>query len=136
MTGCVLPPEPIPDADSAPFWDALREGILTYQSCANCGHAQLYFRAMCKTCWSRALEVVPASGLGTVYSFTIVHQAGHAGLAGDVPYTLGLVDLDEGPRLLARLAPEAGAIGARVRAATFAAGAFNLLRFDPVEAAR
>ena len=61
---------------------------------------------------------------------------GHAGLAADVPYTLGLVDLDEGPRVLARLDPEAGAIGARVRAATFAAGAFNLLRFDPVEGAR
>lgn len=136
MTACVLPPEPVPDADSAPFWDALREGVLTYQSCANCGHAQLYFRAMCRLCWSRALEAAPASGLGTVYSFTIVHQAGHAGLAADVPYTLGLVDLDEGPRVLARLDPEAGAIGARVRAATFAAGAFDLLRFDPVEGAR
>lgn len=132
MSAGPLPPLPVPDADSEAFWEGLRQGVLLYQRCAACGHAQLYFRAMCRACWSRSLEAVPASGQGTVYSFTIVHQVGRPALDAETPFTLVLVDLDEGPRVLARLAADAGAtaIGDRVRAGFRAVGGFNLLEFE------
>jgi uncharacterized OB-fold protein len=56
--------------------------------------------------------------MGSVYSYTIVRRAPSAEFTDDVPYALALVDLDEGPRLLARLAaadPAGLACGARAR---------------------
>lgn len=111
-------PAPIPDADSAPFWAALNEGRLLVQRCLGCGRAQLYFRALCKHCWSRDLRQEDASGVGTVYSFTVVHQVAHPALRPDAPYVLALIDLDEGPRVVARIDAEGDEveIGDRVRA--------------------
>ncbi|BCB82777.1 hypothetical protein Psuf_000900 [Phytohabitans suffuscus] len=41
------------------------------------------------------LEAV--SGLGTVYTFSVVRQSGVPPFKGMLPYVLALVDLDEGP---------------------------------------
>jgi uncharacterized OB-fold protein len=110
--------KPIPDPDSEPFWAALRERRLLLQRCRACGATQLYFRAMCKVCWSRELEHVESGGKGRVYSSTIVHQVGDPALRPEVPFVLALVDLDEGPRLLTRVTGdfERVAIGDPVRA--------------------
>ena len=40
-----------------------------------------------------------SSGDGTLYSFTLVHQLVHPGFAGEVPYNVAMVDLDEGVRI-------------------------------------
>ena len=60
-----------------------------------------------------------SAGRGTIYSFTTQYRPGAPGFADDVPYTLVLIDLDEGFRVLADLrdCPEGSlAIGLRVRA--------------------
>jgi len=46
---------------------------------------------------------VPASGRGTIYSFTRVHTAHHPAFADRLPFTGGIVELEEGPRLFAPL---------------------------------
>jgi len=109
-------PMPKPDADSEPFWVALRQERLLVQRCGSCGKAQLYFRAVCHVCWSRDLAHEQSPGLGTVYSYSVVHQIGQAALRAEVPYALALIDLDEGPRILSRVTgdPEAVEIGQRV----------------------
>jgi len=59
-------------------------------------------------------EWVEASGLGTVYSVTVINQKPPA-----EPYNVVLVDLDEGPRMMSRvdgMPAEAVTIGLRVRA--------------------
>lgn len=124
-------PVPIPDSDSEPYWDGLREGILRYQRCQNCEHAQLYFRAMCRRCWSRRLETASSLGRGSVYSFTVVHQTGNAALSRELPFVLALVDLDEGPRVLSRIEADSGrvAIGDRVTATFHDIDGFRLLYF-------
>lgn len=124
-------PVPTPDADSQVYWDNLRKDVLSVQRCVACGRAQLYFRAMCRHCWSRELSVETASGRGTVYSFTVVHQTGHPALNAETPYVLALITLDEGPRVLARIEgdPAAAAIGDRVHATFHDAGDFRLLYF-------
>ncbi len=108
---------PVPDADSQPFWDGAREGRLRIQRCPDCGRHVFYPRAICPVCMSDRLEWVTASGSGVVYSFTIVHRAAPAGFADDVPYAVGLVDLDEGVRMMARLDIEAPEIGQQVAVA-------------------
>lgn len=60
------------------------------------------------------LEWIEASGLGTVYSVTIVGQK-----PPTPPYNVALIDLDEGARMMSRvdgIAPDDVRIGMRVRA--------------------
>lgn len=109
---------PIPDADSEPFWRAAREGRLVCRRCTACGHAYHYPRARCPRCLSAATEWIDLSGEGTVYSYTVVHQAASRAFRDRVPYVLALVDLDEGPRLLTNLvevSPASVTVGLRVR---------------------
>ena len=62
-----------------------------------------------------------ASGLGTVYSFTVIRQNGVPPFRERVPFVVATVDLDEpGARLIAStptVAPDAAQVGMRVRAA-------------------
>ena len=95
-----LVPEPTPD--TRPFWDALMEGKLRLQRCADCGKVRHYPRPVCDACWSMNVGWVDASGRGTVHSWTITHYAFHPGWKGDLPYILLTVDLPEGVRMNAR----------------------------------
>lgn len=121
--------QPVPDEDSAPYWEGLRNRRLLVQRCADCGHTQWYFRAMCTACWSRKLEHVQSSGRGVVYSFTEVHQTADAALQAELPYTLALVDLEEGPRVLGRIEEGTVAIGDAVGASFRDIGESTLLYF-------
>jgi len=96
-------PLPLPDQDTAPFWEALREHRLTVQRCERCGHHQHYPRLLCTGCGSREVVPVEVAGTGTVYATTIVRRAPSPAFADDVPYVVALVQLDEGPRLLANV---------------------------------
>lgn len=114
--------------------DAALEGRLLYQQCTACGAVPSYLRAVCPTCWSEALVDKVSSGRGEVYSFTTQHRAGAPVFKDDIPYTLVLVDLDEGFRVLADLreCPAAIlAVGLRVQLSTEPAGSFQLPGFRP-----
>ncbi|MCP9951960.1 Zn-ribbon domain-containing OB-fold protein [Actinomadura madurae] len=101
------------DPPTTTFWSAAAEGRLLVQRCTVCGHHQLYPRPFCMVCDLTDLTWTEASGLGTVYSCVTVHLP----VRDDIPppYTVGLVEIDEGPRLLARM-PDTAAIGDRVAA--------------------
>ena len=74
------------------------------------------------------LEWIPASGLGTVYSTTVVRCKPPA-----VDYNVALIDLDEGPRLMSRIdgvAPADVRIGMRVRARVTVENDAPLLVFE------
>lgn len=104
---------PWDDGTTAPFWQAAARGELVVQTCRDCGSAQLYPRPFCLACESRSVEWTTASGWGTVYSQTEVHLR----VLPDVepPYTVAVVDLDEGARLMARVVDGVTRIGGRVR---------------------
>lgn len=127
------PPLPHPDPDSAPYWSALREHRVTIQRCGDCGERQLYFRAVCRRCWSRALEIVDCAGTGTVHSCTTLFRVGDRYLRQQAPYVLAIVELDEGPRVVTRIdaAPEAVTIGDRVEARYVDLDGTTLLHFQP-----
>lgn len=96
-------PRPAPTHDSEPFWAATADGELIVQHCNACGHNQLYPRMLCVACHRQELDWWPASGRGTVYSVTVVRRAPSLHFVDDVPYAIALVDLVEGPRLMANI---------------------------------
>lgn len=70
------------------------------------------------SCLSDAIEHFVASGLATVYTFSIVRQNQMPEFREAVPYVIAYVQTDEGPQLLTNIvgcAPEAVSIGLRVR---------------------
>ena len=112
-------PYPEPDGETQPFWDGVVAGRLRLQRCRACARHVFYPRSVCPHCMAAELEWVDASGRGAVHAFTVVHRA-PPGFADDAPYVVALVELEEGPRMLARLleiAPADAEIGMSVEVA-------------------
>lgn len=96
-------PEPVPNEENQPFWDALKRDELVIQECASCGTLHHPPRAMCPECGSLKHGWKRASGRGTVYSYVVSHQAIHPALNGYTPFATVLVELEEGPRMASNL---------------------------------
>ena len=134
MTGSSKP-LPRPSLYSAPFWDAARRGELVLQSCEVCGAVQHPAGPVCRECWSDRLVWRPASGRGTVYSYTIVHRTTTPGFSGETPYAVAIVELDEGPRLTTNIVDcplDRVRIDMPVRAVFDPVGETTLIKFAPV----
>lgn len=100
-------PKPIPRPNDAtlPYWEAAREGRLTVQTCASCGHVQHPPEVACQRCLGETFTFKEVSGRGTVYTFIIVRQALDILFGDVVPYVAAWVDLDDEPnvRLIANI---------------------------------
>lgn len=115
--------KPLPEITdlTRPFWSAAREGRLVMQKCAACGTLDFFPKPWCIECGERRLEWCEVRKTGTVYSHTIATTVmmNLPGWKGDLPVTLCLVDLDDGPRMYAQLtdcAPDQVRVGMRVQA--------------------
>lgn len=95
-------PRQVPTELSRPFWEAAAQGRLVLQQCGACGKIRHYPRLLCDACYSNAAVWTPASGRGTVHSWTVAHYAYHPAFAPELPYTLVTIDLEEGVRALGR----------------------------------
>lgn len=93
-------PRPTPDRDSAPWWEAVRRHELLLQKCLRCGVLRFPPRAVCNVCQGRRAAWVPAAGTGTVQSWIVSHHVFGRSMAGEVPYVVALVRLDDGDDLL------------------------------------
>jgi uncharacterized OB-fold protein len=92
----LVPPIPVPDPDTAPYWEGLMNGKLTLCRCDDTGkwiHPPLERSRF--TGGSVHFEEV--SGEGTVFSYIVVRQALVPGRTP--PYVVGLVELVEQPGL-------------------------------------
>lgn len=87
------------------FRDGLGRGDLLVQHCRACGKANMWPRYACPHCQSDDLDWMKSTGSGTLHSFCVLRQGAPEGHEGDLPYALGVVKLDEGVQILARLAP-------------------------------
>jgi uncharacterized protein len=96
-------PLPEPTPLSQPYWDALKQGRLTFQRCSQCGHSWLPARAECPECLRAEWAWTTASGKGRVVSWVIYHHAYHEAFKERLPYNVALVELDEGPRLITNI---------------------------------
>jgi uncharacterized OB-fold protein len=96
-------PKPVANADSKPYWDAARERRLVIRKCRACSQLHFMPRHLCPNCWSDQLEWIDAKGIGTVHSFTVVRRASDPAFASRVPYVVALIELEEGPRMMANV---------------------------------
>ena len=62
-------------------------------------------RQHCPTCWSKSMEWVSLSGKGKLYARTTIHAAPEM-FQKQLPYSVGIIDLDEGLRLVASIVEE------------------------------
>ena len=104
------------DSDSRPYWEGLTQGELRIQRCSACSKAVFYPRSICPYCFADQLSWIVASGKGTIYAYTVAHQA-FGPFAADIPFVIAIVELEEGVRMMTRVinAPrERVAVGAAV----------------------
>jgi uncharacterized OB-fold protein len=93
-----------PGALTVPFWSAAAEGRLVRPVCDNCGRSFFTPRWACPHCHATTWDYRESSGLGSVYSHTVVFRGPDD--SWDVPYVLAIVALDEGWSMLSRLIVE------------------------------
>jgi uncharacterized protein len=96
-----LRPRPALTQDNAFWFEGARQHRLLIQRCKQCGTLRHPPRPMCSECRSYEWDVVDASGRGTVYSFVVNHYPQVP--AFDYPLAVGLIELEEGTRLVANV---------------------------------
>jgi hypothetical protein len=120
-----------PDADSGWWWSAFEEGRLLCPHCNACGSTFFPPMPTCPQCGKGDIEPIEVSGRGTIYSWVVVHIALDPAFAGDVPYTILAVELEEGARLFGRLVGAGEAVaGGAVRIAPYRANGKLLPGFE------
>jgi uncharacterized protein len=92
---------PTPDTESESHWNGMREGKLLIKHCKACDKVFFYPRRFCPRCWSEQTEWIESARTGRIYSYSIVRQNPVQPFAGMCPYAVVIVDLDEGPRMMA-----------------------------------
>jgi len=91
------------DEMSRPYWEGAKRHELLLQKCEECGHYRYPQGETCPSCLSDRLEWVKVSGQGSVYTWTVFHQAYHPAYKDDIPYAVVVVELEEGPRMITNL---------------------------------
>ena len=93
---------PAPDNASRHYWQSAAEGRLVVQRCTSCDVYQFYPRALCASCAGET-EWVDASGRGTLHTFTVIRQNRSEAFAALSPYAVGIVELEEGVRMMSNI---------------------------------
>jgi uncharacterized OB-fold protein len=94
-------PRPALTQDIAWWFDACKQHKLLIQRCTSCGTLRHPPEPICGGCQSPDWDAVEASGRGSVYSFVVNHYPQVP--AFDYPLAVGLIELEEGTRLVANL---------------------------------
>jgi uncharacterized OB-fold protein len=115
----------------AEFHEFLAAGRFMLQHCCASGRYEFYPRVAEPASGDVNLEWTEASGLGSVYSVTIVYPKPPA-----VPYAVVLIDLAEGPRMMSTvegLPLTDIVIGLRVKARIVERDGRHLILFEPAQ---
>jgi uncharacterized OB-fold protein/acyl dehydratase len=94
-------PRPAITQDNAFWFEGARAHKLLIQHCTSCGTLRHPPLPACAHCGSLEWDTVEASGRGTLYSFVVVHYPQVA--AFEYPLPIGLIELEEGTRVVANL---------------------------------
>jgi uncharacterized OB-fold protein len=139
-SACMTPPTPArplpaPTPETQHFWDGTAQGELRLQRCRSCATTYFPPQPFCRTCSGEDVEVIRASGRGSLYSYVITHLAAPG---FDAPYVLAVVELDEGPRVLSNLVgvepdPEALPLDLSLEVVYEAVGEITLPVFRPAD---
>ena len=82
--------------------EALQQNRLLGLKCRSCDAITVPPKIVCRQCTGSELDVTELKGSGKIRTFTTVNVASE-GLEDAVPYTIVMVELDEGPWLMGNL---------------------------------
>lgn len=83
------------------FYEGLRNRKILIQKCEICGLLRNPPSPMCSSCNSLDWHAVEMAGKGSIFSYTIHHYPAIPGF--DTPHPIGVIELDEGVRMVAGL---------------------------------
>lgn len=89
---------PVTTPETQPFWDGCAAHELWIQCCNDCSRHYFYPRRCCPNCGSMEVRWCRVSGRARLHSYVISHLAA-PGYEDEVPYTIAVVELEEGPRM-------------------------------------
>jgi len=131
-------PLPVPNPTTAPFFDAAREGRLRLQRCPRDG-LFFYPRSRCPGCLGADWSWEDVRGRGPLHAFPVDRVGHDPALARDVPFAIAVVELEEGPRMTARVVDcglDELRVGMPVEAAFETLEDVPLVRFRPRQVER
>jgi uncharacterized OB-fold protein len=120
MTDVPKPIRPTITPVNRPFWEGCARGELVIQRCSACARLRYPAGAVCPDCLSPDAAWECVSGAGKVFSFIVFHRAYHPAWESKVPYSVALIELDEGPIMLSNVVdvdPVTLAVGQTVKVA-------------------
>ena len=82
--------------------EALKENKLLGLKCQACGAITVPPKMVCRQCASPDMEIIKLKGVGKIRTFTTVNVASE-GREDEVPYTIVMVELDDGPWIMGNL---------------------------------
>jgi uncharacterized OB-fold protein len=98
-------PLPEPGRDDEGFWAATRAHHLCVQQCSACNELRHPPLPTCPRCRSFEYQWRASTGVGSIFTYTIIHRASHPNLASELPYSVVIVELDDldGIRMMGNL---------------------------------
>ena len=96
-------PQPHPSPETAPFWKAAANHRLELPQCDRCNRFWFPPSCLCPHCLSDRFHWQQTKGRGKVHSFAVFHRVYDPAFAGDIPYVVAVIELDEGPRILSNI---------------------------------
>lgn len=103
--------------DSKTYWEGCKRHELLIQRCKECGKYRFEPRIICPNCTSMDTEWTKAGGKGKVWSFGVCHQLYDPAWKEDIPYVIGVIELEEGVKMVSNIIdckPEDVKIGMKV----------------------
>jgi hypothetical protein len=128
--------EEIPSFSVKSFYDFLGKKKLMGVKCQKCNSIFTPPRPACPRCESTKLTWIELSGKGKIATYTVIHVAPPE-LSTEAPYVVGVVGLEEGPKISCRITgvdpskPETIKIGSPVAVEFISKGEKTVLGFHP-----
>lgn len=95
-------PVPTPTPETAPYWDGAAQGELRLQQCDACREYYFYPRPTCPHCHGSEVTWRAVSGRARLVSY-VINQRPLPPFDPDTPFVIGLVELEEGPRMMTNI---------------------------------
>ena len=118
-----------------PYLDGLNAGKLMFQRCKHCAHAWMPARSECPKCLSADVAWVAASGDAKLVSWVVYRRAFNDAFKTRVPYTVAVVELVEGARMISNVIgadPASLKIEQKLKLQIDREGDVSIPRFKPV----
>ncbi len=84
------------------YSEALKQNKLLGLKCRACGAITTPPKMVCRQCASPDMDIIELKGSGKIRTFTTVYVASE-GREDEVPYTIVMVELDDGPWIMGNL---------------------------------